>query len=63
MLAGKIKSKKMRGMKMTIATCFGDRTISKGRSLLLIVSVSRTDNFMNVFYSILLPFRFCTISS
>ena len=29
-LAGKIKSKKMRGMKMRIITCFGDRTISRG---------------------------------
>ena len=29
-LAGKIKSKNMRGMKMIIITCFGDRTLSKG---------------------------------
>ena len=42
---------------MRITTCFGDRTIS-GIKIFIIVSVSRTDNLMNVFNSILLPLRF-----
>ena len=45
----------MRGMKMRIITCFGDRTISRVK-IFIIVSVSWTNNFN----SILLPLRFCT---
>ena len=52
----------MRGMKTRITTSSGDRTLSRSK-IFIIVSVSQTDNFMNVFYSILLPWRFCTISS
>ena len=31
--------------------------------IFIIVSVSQTDNFLNAFNSIVLPLRFCTISS
>ena len=45
-LDGKIKSEKMRGMKMRIITCFGDRTRS-------------TDNFdLNVFNGVTSPLVF-----
>ena len=50
MLARKIKSEKMRGMKMRIITGFGDRT--RSGTFFTIVSVSRTDNFMNVSNSV-----------
>ena len=34
-VAGNIKSEKMRGMKLRIITCFGDRTRSRGKEALL----------------------------
>ena len=43
----------MRGMKKRIITCLGDRTISG--TFFIIASVSRTDNFMNVFNSVTPP--------
>ena len=39
-LAGTMKNEKMRGMKMRIITCFGDRT--RSGTFFIIVSVSRT---------------------
>jgi len=52
----------MRGMKIRIVTCFGDRTCKKCYFLYNCLglsdednSVSRTDNFMNVFNSVTSP--------
>jgi len=45
--------KKMRGMKMRIITYFGDRT--RSGAFLIIVSVSRTDDFMNIFNGVISP--------
>ena len=43
----------MRGMKKRIITCLGDRT--RSGTFFIIASVSRTDNFMNVFNSVTPP--------
>jgi len=51
---GKLRTKKkMRGIKMRLITCFGDWM--KSSTFFVIVSVSWTDNFMNVFNSVTSP--------